>query len=232
MKKVVSIFLASFMLISLAGCSAFGGSKISAKKFDKFVKEELDPDDMDADDIVDCFEDDDLEDLEDGVYCEMDDGDFEDVFADELDLGELVAEPEKIDTAKTYLAFNEEKEKATIYIYLTFKDEKKAGSFLEDTVDFWDDDLCDTCSNWAIADETEGELFGMFERYSTTLSIAMYQQGADVLFCIAINEKSAISDIAEYFGITDPTDALKDGLKGKSDKKKDKKDKDDDDDDD
>ena len=188
---------------------------------------------MDADDIVDAFEDGDLDDLEDGIYCEMDDGDFEDVFGDALDLTELVAEPSKLDTAKTYMMFNDEKEKAIIYSYMTFKDEKKAASFLEDTVDYWDDDLCDSCSNWAIADETEGELFGMFERYNTTMSIAMYQQGADVLFCIGINEKNAISDIAEYFGITDPTDALKDGLEGKSDKKKDKKkSKDDDDEDD
>ena len=231
MKKVISVFLASFMLISLASCSAFGGSKISAKKFDKFVKEELDPEDIDADDIVDAFEEGDLDDLEDGVYCEMDDGDFEDVFSGELDLTELVAEPSKLDTAKTYMMFNDEKEKAIIYIYMTFKDDKKSADFLEDTVDYWDDDLCDSCSNWAIADETEGELFGMFERYDTTMSIAMYQQGADVLFCVGINEKNAISDIAEYFGITDPTDALKDGLEGKSDKKKDKKkDKDDDED--
>ena len=232
MKKVISVFLASFMLISLASCSAFGGSKISAKKFDKFVTEELDPEDMDADDIVDAFEDGDLDDLEDGIYCEMDDGDFEDVFGDALDLTELVAEPSKLDTAKTYMMFNDEKEKAIIYSYMTFKDEKKAASFLEDTVDYWDDDLCDSCSNWAIADETEGELFGMFERYDTTMSIAMYQQGADVLFCVGINEKNAISDIAEYFGITDPTDALKDGLEGKSDKKKDKKKSKDDDDED
>ncbi len=231
MKKVISVFLASFMLISLASCSAFGGSKISAKKFDKFVKEELDPEDMDADDIVDCFEDGDLDDLEDGVYCEMDDGDFEDVFMDELDITELVAEPSKFDTAKTYMMFNDKKERAIIYIYFTFKDDKKAADFLEDSVDFWDDELCDSCSNWAIADETEGELFGMFERDDMSLSVAMYQQGADVLFCLSVDEKDAISDIAEYFGITDPTDALKDGLEGKSDKKDKKKKSDDDDDD-
>ena len=231
MKKVVSVFLASFMLISLASCSAFGGSKISAKKFDKFLQEELDAEETDVDDVIDAFEDNDFDDLEDGVYFDMDDGDFEDLFLDELDFTSLAAEPSKLENAKAYFMFNEKKEKAVIYIYMTFKDEKNAANFLDDTVDLWDDELCDACSNWAIADETDGELFGMFERYDETMSAAMYQQGADVLVSFGINDKNALGDIADYFQITDPTDALEDGLKGKSDKKKDKKkDKDDDED--
>lgn len=227
MKKVVSVFLASFMLVSLVGCSSLGGSKFSAKKFDKFVQEELSADEMDTDDVIDAFEDEDFDDLEDGVYFDVDGKDFEDVFFDAIDIREFVEEPSKIESAKAYLKFDEEKEAAIIYLLMSFKDEDKAADFLEDTVDKWDDDLCDRCSNWAIADESEGELFGMFELYSETCSMALYQQKADVLMCLSVNEKNAVGDLAEYFGITDPTDALKDGLKGKSDKKK-KKDKDDD----
>ena len=229
MKRIIAIGLIATMGLSLAGC-AFG-SKLSDKKIEKFLLEEYEAEEEDVDDVIEWIEDDEFKKFRDPVYFVTDDDEFEEAFGDNIDIADIVAEPSKIVESKNIIMINDgKKESGVIFMYINFKDEKAAANFLEDTVDYWDDEFCDECKNWAIADEAENELFGMFEEYNETLTVSMYQEKNMVACILEINDDDFTSEFAEYFKLTDPVEDLKDGMK---DAKKDKdKDKDDDEDDD
>ena len=228
MKKIIAIGLIATMGLSLAGC-AFG-SKFNDKKIEKFLLEEYEAEEEDVDDVIEWIEDDNYKKFKDPVYFVTDDDDFDEVFGENMDLADIIAEPSKVVESKNVIQINDGRDTSgIIFLYINFKDEKNASNFLEDTVDYWDDEFCDECKNWAIADEEENALFGMFEEYNETLLVSMYQEKNYVACVIEINDDDFTGEFAEFFKLTDPVDDLKDGMK---DAKKDKKDKDDDEDED
>ena len=139
----------------------------------------------------------------------------------ELDM--MFGEFSKLENTKTYFMLNMKKEKATLISFLTFKDEKAAAKFLKGTVDQWDDELCDKCDDWAIADEEENEALGKFTMRSEEIYLCLYQFDGNVCLILSIDDESTIEDFAEHFKLDNPVEVLD---------VKDKKDQDDDDDDD
>lgn len=223
-KKVMSVVLLSVMAMSLASCSALGGSKVSEKSFQKYIVEELDAEESDCDDVIDAFDDGDFKELKDGVSFDCDDDEFED-FMEAFDMDGAFGEFSKLESSKNYFYLNDKKEKAAYFSLLTFKDEKAASKFLKSTVDSWDEDFCDQADDWAIADEEENELLGKFTmKYDDIeMYIALYQNANSVCLLLSINDDSIIEDFTENFKLDNPVEVLD---------VEDKDDKDDDDDDD
>ena len=199
-KKLLAGFVLASMTVAFAGCSMLGGN-LSEKKFSEFVTKELDAEEMDFDDVKDATDEEDFEDIEDGVYFTADGKDATFLFDEMID--EVVGSPSKVEKSANYVRFDMDDEEIVVASLLTFKDEKKIDSFIEDAVDLWDE-MSEDAKDWAIADEGETEALAYFDMgYDEEYYCGIYKSGKTALVIVSINDDDTVEDLCKGLKIYD-----------------------------
>ena len=205
MKKVmVSVLAAACLAACLSGCSMFKKSTITVDKFDEFL-DEVDAKDKDIEDMEEWLEEEGLS--KKGVCAFGDDDDFE-VLGESFENGGYAPAGDDLEEFSLYCKGGEEY--GTFLVLLTFKDEDAAIDYLNDTVDLWDDDLCDSADDWAIADEEETEIMAWFDCDGTDIYVSEFQNKENVLLMINTDDEDTLDDVVDFFELTDITKVLDD----------------------
>ena len=71
-KKVVAAVMAGMMVMALGGCSTLLGPQLGEKKAISVFEDTLDAEEIDPEDLIESIEENDYEDVEDGVWAKMD----------------------------------------------------------------------------------------------------------------------------------------------------------------
>lgn len=205
MKKFAAI-LAVIMLL-LCGCAPQG--KFTDKNAARVFGEELDVEEDDAQDVLDALKDGDLPYFEDGVWARFD-GKQTRKFRTRCGIGTYIGSVKKAESSICYIEGEGLKTRETVIVMvLTFKDEKDAEDFLEETYGIWED----TAAFFNDYDSEEGddEILAWWKGFGEDFFMGAYKSGRQVLAMCAVNDGdyNYMDDVCDAFDLDNPSELAK-----------------------
>lgn len=203
-KKVVAAVMAGMMVMALGGCSTLLGPQLGEKKAISVFEDTLDAEEIDPEDLIESIEENDYEDVEDGVWAKMDKSDSKDAVK-AMQLNAFMAEAKHVESSLVYLKTNplyEEDRYAFFMTVLEFKDVDDADDFFDDTIDLWEE----TSDDVEFDDEDKlTQAYVCLEDDDLEVYAGVYKNGNKVLYVVNINAEDDLDDACEAFNVNSPT---------------------------